>query len=138
MALPRPSVDTETVDTTTAAKQLADVEGKERSQLPDQRVRKDRAGEHSPPTPDWGRSSDDEVQTPEHSQQWPWGEAGRPSDRGNSTGILAERPRQEPAARREDGGGGARLTPNHMWLDVQRVQEHMARARRGELPDNRH
>ena len=64
------------------------------------------------------------------------GLTGRPSDRGESTGVLAQRPREpagEPPPRRQDRpgdhdsqGGRARLVPNPTWRSVQIVQAHMA------------
>ena len=54
--------------------QLGEPVRNERSHLADQRAGKDQTTEDSPP--DWGGSSDEEVQTSEHNQQWPWGEAG--------------------------------------------------------------
>ena len=45
--------------------------------------------------PDWGNSSGDEA---EPSYSWPWGDSGRPSDRGDSPSHLALRPR-EPRGR---------------------------------------
>ncbi|CAE7946957.1 unnamed protein product [Symbiodinium sp. KB8] len=41
---------------------------------------------HTPP--DWGDETEDENTL----TSWPWGEMGRPSDKGPSEGILAERP----------------------------------------------
>ena len=41
---------------------------------------------HTPP--EWGDETEDENTL----TSWPWGEMGRPSDRGPSEGILAERP----------------------------------------------
>ncbi|OLP80303.1 hypothetical protein AK812_SmicGene39304 [Symbiodinium microadriaticum] len=68
----------------------------------------------------------------------------RPARQPGSTGVLAERPnepvgdpplRQGPSA--EYGGGGrAQLTPNPMWLDVRRVQTHMAKARKDRAPSS--
>ena len=113
---------------------------KDGSRAADEHVRKDRATDDSP---DWGGSSDDNRQEA-HDQQWPWGTAGRPSDGGGSTGVLAERPnepvgkpplRQGPSA--EYGGGvRAQLTPSPMWLDVRRVQAHMAKARKKRAPSS--
>ena len=45
--------------------------------------------------PDWGNSSGDEA---EPSYSWPWGDSGRPSDRGDSPSHLALRP-SEPSGR---------------------------------------
>ena len=69
---------------------------------------------------------------------WPWGSAGRLSDRSDSPGILSQRPNEpegDPPSRdtvssERTEGGTISLTPSRMWLDVQQVQEHMARARR--------
>ena len=44
--------------------------------------------------PDWGSSSDDVV--PLHN--WPCGDSGRPSDRGDSPGHLAQRPSEQKGA----------------------------------------
>ena len=85
-----------------------------------------------------GGSTEEEAQQPD-TYSWPWGEAGRPSDRGESTGVLAEKPR-EPAgdplprhrslSRSPDGArGGAQLTPNATWRGVQLVQAHMEKSR---------
>ena len=67
---------------------------------------------------------------------WPWGELGRPSDRGDSPGYLAQRPREPggepPPQGRQDlpeDGGRVLLVPNPQWRGVQQVQEHMARFR---------
>ena len=47
--------------------------------------------------PDWGGSTEEENLQPSASaHSWPWGEAGRPSDRGESAGVLAQKP-PEPA-----------------------------------------
>ena len=71
--------------------------------------------------PDWrGGSSEEEAQQPDTSS-WPWGAAGRPSDRGESIGVLTEK-RQEPAGEPlprhrslsgspDDARGGVQLTP---------------------------
>ena len=66
---------------------------------------------------------------------WPWGEMGRPSDKGPSEGILAERPNVPGGVslqQRDDAsgkGGGITLIPNRMWRDVRTVQAHMEQAR---------
>ena len=89
--------------------------------------------------PDWGNSSEDDAEQPLHS--WPWGDFGRPSDRGDSLSHFALRP-SEPTgspplprwqAQQPDcpvaEGGRVHLVPNVQWRGVQQVQEHMARAR---------
>ena len=79
-----------------------------------------REGMNADTPPDWGDSSnDDDVPT----YEWPWGDAGRPSDRGDSPSHLAVRP-NEPKAR-----GRLQLVPNEHWRGVQLVQAHMAKAR---------
>jgi len=99
--------------------------------------------------PDWGGSSTEEgAQQPDTSApSWPWGEAGRPSDRGESTGVLAEKPREpmgDPLPKRRsfsrspDGSpGGVQLTPNATWQGVQLVQAHMAQSRARKERSNR-
>ena len=72
--------------------------------------------------PDWGSHSDDDTNT-QPAGEWPWGQAGRPSDRGDSPSHLAVRP-NEPEV-----GATLRLVPNEHWRGVQTVQAHMARAR---------
>ena len=72
--------------------------------------------------PDWGSHSDEDTNT-QPAGEWPWGRAGRPSDRGDSPGHLAVRP-NEP-----EMGASLRLVPNEHWRGVQTVQAHMARAR---------
>ena len=74
-------------------------EEKDGSRVADKHVRKDRASVDSP---DRGGSSDDNRQEA-LNQQWPWGPAGRPSDGGGSTGVLAERP-NEPVGDPSDKG----------------------------------
>ena len=55
---------------------------------------------------------------------WPWGERGRPSDRGESVGVLAQRPNLPTTPRRQDTPeGGTLLQAVHM------VQAHMAQQR---------
>ena len=83
--------------------------------------------------PDWGGDS----QTDEEMQlsSWPWGEQGRPSDLGQSRGVLGQRPNEPTGEPRRQGDGpggedgGVRLIPNRIWRDVRTVQNHMARAR---------
>ena len=85
--------------------------------------------------PDWGDSSGDDAAL---SSEWPWGEAGRPSDRGDSPSRLALRPsepseRPPPQAHQPDSQvterGHIHLVPNVQWRGVQLIQEHMAKAR---------
>ncbi|CAE7340149.1 Pkd2l1 [Symbiodinium sp. CCMP2456] len=85
--------------------------------------------------PDWGDSSGDDAAP---SYDWVWGEAGRPSDRGDSPSHLALRPsepggRPPPQAQQLDShtteGGNVRLVPDVQWRGVQLIQEHMAKAR---------
>ena len=85
--------------------------------------------------PDWGDSSGDDAAP---SYDWVWGEAGRPSDRGDSPSHLALRPSEPggsppPQAHPLDSHtterGDVRLVPNVQWRGVQLIQEHMAKAR---------
>ena len=107
-------------------------------------------GEQLADTPhDWGGSDTEEAgQQPDtNAPSWPWGEAGRPSDRGESTGVLAEKPREprgEPLpkhrslSRSPDGSpGGTQLTPMATWRGVQLVQAHMAQSRARKERSNR-
>ena len=55
---------------------------------------------------------------------WPWGEQGRPSDRGESVGVLAQRPNLPTTPRRQSSPGGDALQQA-----VQMVQAHMAQQR---------
>ena len=70
--------------------------------------------------PDWGGETDEE----DPPTSWPWGEKGRPSDSGQSKGILAERPREPAGVPRPQGevsgeeGRGIHLVPNRMWQNV--------------------
>ena len=94
--------------------------------------------------PDWG---DDVVDTAEENlamataahmaqgddatSMWPWGNRGRPSDRGESVGVLAQRPNLPSAVpRRQSSQRGSTLQQA-----VQLVQAHMAQRReeRGRL-----
>ena len=74
--------------------------------------------------PDWGGDGDDsdnntEVELPAQwkaedvtEDQWPWGPAGRPSDRGEGAGHMAQRPNEpvgEPPQWRNQLGA---LKPN--------------------------
>ena len=77
-------------------------------------VSENKEGVHEDTPPDWGSSS---------AGEWPWGHAGRPSDRGDSPSHLAVRP-NEPVV-----GERLRLIPNERWRGVQTVQAHMAKAR---------
>ena len=79
-----------------------------------------REGMKADTPPDWGDSSNDEATS---THEWPWGDAGRPSDRGDSPSHLAVRP-NEPKT-----GGRLLLVPNERWRGVQLVQAHMAKAR---------
>ena len=79
---------------------------KDRSRLADQRVKKDHATEDIPP--DWGGSSDENVQEAGGEQQWPWGNAGRPFDRGSLRNDLMNRrgihpPDEIPVLNMEEG-----------------------------------
>ena len=88
-----------------------------------QQVRKKTVNTDTPPEPSYG---------------WPWGDSGRPSDRGDSPSHLALRPsepsgRPSPQAHQPDShtteSGRILLVPNVQWRGVQLIQEHMAKAR---------
>ena len=90
--------------------------------------------------PDWGDDDadddmDQEETTPvetaapvakgdDLAAMWPWGERGRPSDRGDSIGVLAQRPNLPTTPRRQSSHGGSTLQQA-----VQMVQAHMAQQR---------
>ena len=59
---------------------------------------------------------------------WPWGEAGRPSDRGESHGILGQRPNEPATAPRR----GTQHPP--LYSAIQLVQAHMAKKRAEHRP----
>ena len=61
---------------------------------------------------------------------WPWGNRGRPSDKGESVGVLAQRPNLPTVPRRQSSQRGSTLQQA-----VQMVQAHMAQQReeRGRL-----
>ena len=86
--------------------------------------------------PDWGGETDED----DALTSWPWGESGCPSDRGQSEGILAERPSEpsglprQPQADLSEEGRGIQLIPNRMWQNVRTVQAHMEQARRQRRP----
>ena len=109
----------------------------------EKKTAKKRKGEGSTPKkedspPDWEGEESDENRQVGDELLWPWGSAGRPSDRSDSPGILSQRPNEpegDPPSRgtvssERTEGGTISLTPSRMWLDVQQVQENMARARR--------
>ena len=80
-----------------------------------------REGMSADTPPDWRDSSNDDAAP---TYEWPCGDAGRPSDRGDSPSHLAVRPKGEPKAK-----GRLQLVPNEHWRGVQLVQAHMAKAR---------
>ena len=83
-------------------------------------VSETREGVREDTPPDWGSGSDEDTVP---AGEWPWGHAGRPSDRGDSPGHLAVRPNEPEVGER------LRLVPNEHWRGVQTVQAHMAQAR---------
>ena len=137
---PRPSTTTKEKKTTKKRKGEGSTPEAQSETLP-QCAESSETGEHvkkedSPP--DWGGEESDENLQVGEELLWPWGNAGRPSDRSDSPGILSQRPNEpegDPPSRgtassERTEGGTISLTPSRMWLDVQQVQAHMARARR--------
>ena len=86
-ATPRRTVAGDNVDEQPANLQPGEHEINERSDFASQHEKREHADEGSPP--DWERSSDEDVWAPENNNQWPWGDAGRPSDRGNLTAPVS-------------------------------------------------
>ena len=91
--------------------------------------------------PDWGDDvanddMDNEEDTPttttaahvaegdDLATMWPWGDRGRPSDRGESVGVLAQRPNLPTTPKRQSSHRGSTLQQA-----VQMVQAHMAQQR---------
>ena len=137
---PRPSTTTKEKKTTKKRKGEGSSQEAQSESLP-QCAESSETGEHvkkedSPP--DWGGEESDEYRQVGEELFWPWGNAGRPSDRSDSPGILSQRPNEperDPPSRgtassERTEGGTISLTPSRMWLDVQQVQAHMARARK--------
>ena len=115
------------------------------AQRSEQQPKKHKAGEQTPQVrrpsgeeqfePDWGEDASpsaavtEEIEKPQEPQtavdttSWPWGEAGRPSDRGESHGILGQRP-NEPATGPRWG-----MQNPPLRSAIQLVQEHMAKKR---------
>ena len=64
---------------------------------------------------------------------WPWGERGRPSDRGGSTGVLGQRPSEPSTAPKQQAvAGGSRqpLQNKHTWRDEERSKDFHGKAQR--------
>ncbi|CAE7446444.1 unnamed protein product, partial [Symbiodinium microadriaticum] len=88
--------------------------------------------------PDWGDDTFDTEENPEPANtatgtakgdaqaSWPWGDKGRPSDRGERAGILGQRP-SEPTTPRRQSAAGESQQP--LQRAIQLVQAHMARRR---------
>ena len=113
------------------------------------------ASDEEESVPDWGddtsRCSADAADTKEHPEpantadatteegapaSWPWSDEGRSSDRGDSTGILGERP-SEPATapRRQSEAGGSDNPYNvpsswckHTWQDDEQNRDYHVKA----------
>ena len=116
------------------------------AQRSEQQPKKHKAGGRTPQVrqppgeeqfePDWGDDASqssavaEDAKKPQEPQtaavdttSWPWGEAGRPSDRGESHGILGQRPNEPATAPR----WGTQHPP--LRSAIQLVQAHMAKKR---------